>query len=267
MHITFLCINALLCLLLPIALGILLRRRLGAKWSLLFWGALTFICAQVVHIPLNFGVGLLWKWDIVAPLPEPVSRYLLPIALGLSAGLCEEIARWLFLRTQRLSTVRTWNNGLMYGAGHGGVEALIIGLLAAFGAVNVIVLQLMNPESLGLTPEQLEQVSTQLAAVFDASPWLLLLGAFERLCAMTMHLAFALLVMTAVLRRQLRWLAASIALHTAFNAFAVFILKAYGALAAEGAIFTFALFAICILLYMRQRLQKSVRGETPDATG
>lgn len=267
MHITFLCINALLCLLLPIALGLLLRRRLGAKWSLLFWGALTFLCAQVVHIPLNLGVGLLWKWGMITPIPEPVSRYLLPIALGLSAGVCEESARWLFLRTQRLSDVRTWNTGLMYGAGHGGVEALIIGLLAALGAVNVIVLQLMNLESLGLTPEQVAQVGTQLSAVFDASPWLLLLGAFERLCAMIMHLAFALLVMTAVARKQLRWLCASIALHTLFNACAVFIVKAYGPLAAEGVIFVFALFAVCILLYMRQQLQKSVRGGTPDATG
>ena len=267
MHIVFLCINALLCLLLPIALGLFLRRRLGARWSLFFWGALTFICAQVVHIPLNYGVGLLWKWDIVAPVPEHISRFLLPIALGLSAGVCEESARWLFLRTQRLSDVRTWNTGLMYGAGHGGVEALIIGLLAALGAVNVIVLQTMNLESLGLTPEQMEQVSAQLSAVFDASPWMLLLGAFERLCAMTMHLAFALLVMTAVLRGQLRWLAASIALHTVFNACAVFILKAYGALAAEGVIFVFALSAVGLVVYMRQHTGESVRRGTPETTG
>ena len=69
---------------------------------------------------------------------------LLPIALGLSARVCEEVARYLMLR--RVATgARDWQTGLMYGAGHGGVESMILGGLVLVGAVNSVMLTKVAP--------------------------------------------------------------------------------------------------------------------------
>ncbi len=43
----------------PVALWLFLRRRYGAAWGLMAVGALTFVLSQVVHIPLNWGLGLI----------------------------------------------------------------------------------------------------------------------------------------------------------------------------------------------------------------
>ena len=255
MHIPFLFVNALLCLSLPIVLGLIVRRRFGMRWGLFFWGALTFILSQVVHIPLNFGVSLLWSQEILPPVPDEMKRFLLPLALGLSAGLCEEGARWLFLRTQRLSEVRDWGTGLMYGAGHGGIEAFIVGVLGALGAVNVVMLSGMDLNTLGLSPDQLEAVQGQLDSVFEASPFMILLGSIERLCAMTAHVAMALMVVESVRSGHRRWLLAAIGFHTFLNASAVFALKESGPIMAEVMIGIFALLAIGIIVAMRKRMR------------
>ena len=46
-------INPLLMMLIPLALGIFLARRLGGSWRLYGLGAATFIGSQVAHIPFN----------------------------------------------------------------------------------------------------------------------------------------------------------------------------------------------------------------------
>jgi hypothetical protein len=45
-------LNALLMIVLPLALGACLARRYRVPWSPFGWGAVTFIGAQLVHLPL-----------------------------------------------------------------------------------------------------------------------------------------------------------------------------------------------------------------------
>ena len=260
MHVTFLFANALICLALPLVLGLVVRYRLGVRWGLFGWGAATFIASQVIHIPLNYAVSVLWGLEMLPPLSETSLRVVLPIALGLSAGLCEEGARWLFLRTQRLQEVRDWTTGFAYGAGHGGIEAFVVGALGLVGAFNVMMLNGMDLAALGLPPEQLSMLQEQLDSVFQASPFMILLGSVERLCAMTAHLAMALLVVEAVRTGRRRWLLAAIGFHTALNASAVFALKEFGPIAAEVTVAVFALFALGLLVSLHKRMPHR-RGE------
>ena len=93
-------LNGLLMIAMPIALGIYLARRMGKRWKLFLVGAVLFVASQVLHIPFNL--------IVLNPILEQIgfgqgnfgSALLLgALLLGLSAGLFEEITRWLAFDT------------------------------------------------------------------------------------------------------------------------------------------------------------------------
>lgn len=250
-HLPLMLLSGLLCLAMPAVAAAIIHRRTGARLSLWGWGALAFVLSQVVHIPLNLGVAQLFSKGLL-PSPSPgVKVWLLPLALGLSAGLCEEPARWLFLRWRRLSDVRTWDRGVMLGLGHGGIEAVIVGLSILSSAVSLHLLRTQGMAALGVPEELTGAVQAQLDQVFGAPPLMMLVGAAERLMAMTCHVAMSLLVMRAVRERRPRWLAASIALHTALNAGAVWWVQAGHPMGAEAFLLVMAVLSLGLILALR----------------
>ena len=192
----------------PLALGWWIRRRYRVGWGIFWAGAATFILSQIVHLPLNWALGLLGGGRGVALWPLAA----IALVAGLSAALCEEGARWIVL-SFFLKQVRRWDQGLQYGAGHGGVEAIIFGVLALMSFVSMIVLRL-NPAMLNLAGAAAEQAQAQMAQYW-ATPWYMsILAGFERVCAITLQIAMALLVVRSVARRQPLYLLAAIGLHT-----------------------------------------------------
>ncbi|MBE9507881.1 MAG: YhfC family intramembrane metalloprotease, partial [Chloroflexi bacterium] len=143
----------------PVALWLLLRRRPGVTWGLIVAGGLTFVGSQVVHLPLNWALGLLGGGRGVALWPLP----LMALVVGLSAGVCEEVARYLVLRFWRREA-RSWMQGVAFGAGHGGVEVIIVGGLSLITFVSMLVLGGMDLSELGLSGEMLEQAQAQVEA-------------------------------------------------------------------------------------------------------
>jgi uncharacterized membrane protein YhfC len=236
-----------LMLVFPIGLGWWIRRRYGPGWGIFVAGALTFVASQVVHLPLNWALGLLGGGRGVATWP------LIPMALvaGLSAAVCEEGARWIAL-TFFLKRVRTWAPGLQYGAGHGGAEAIIFGLLVLTNLVTMLVLPSMEQVFSALPPETAEQVRYG-ASAYWATPWYMAaIGGLERVFAITLQIAMALLVVRSVAERQLKYLAAAIGIHTAVDAFAVWSIQTLGALGTELGVAGFALIALWLIRRLRQ---------------
>jgi uncharacterized membrane protein YhfC len=187
-----------LMILFPLALGWWIRRRYRVGWGIFWAGAATFILSQIVHLPLNWALGLLSGGRGVALWPLAA----MALVAGLSAALCEEGARW-FVLTFFLKQCRRWDQGLQYGAGHGGVEAIIFGVLALMSFVSMIVLRL-NPAMLNLAGAAAEQAQAQMAQYW-ATPWYMsILAGSERVCAITLQIAMALLVVRSVARRQPR---------------------------------------------------------------
>ena len=148
----------------PLALGWWIRRRYRVGWGIFWAGAATFILSQIVHLPLNWALGLLGGGRGVALWPLAA----MALVAGLSAALCEEGARWIVL-TFFLKQVRRWDQGLQYGAGHGGVEAIIFGVLALISFISMIALRL-NPAVLNLAGAAAEQAQAQMAQYW-ATPW------------------------------------------------------------------------------------------------
>lgn len=207
----------------PIVIGLMLRRRYGVGWRIFLFGGATFVASQVVHLPLNYALGLIsGEWG-VALWP------LLPMALvaGLSAGVCEQAARWVVLRFV-LPGVRGWRHALQFGAGHGGVEAIILGLLVMASVVQMVFVQQSGIEALGLGSEKAAQALQMLQAFWGMPLYAPVLGGLERVFTVAFHVAMAVLVMRAVVHcRAVYWMAAVVA-HTVYDGWAVWAMRTLG---------------------------------------
>jgi len=252
LYITY-ALNGLLMIAWPLGLGLFLSRKFGLKWGLFAIGAATFLLSQVVHLPLIYGLTALFQ-NKVLPAPPAAWRLVFnAVMLGLMAGLCEELARYLVLRYWAKSA-RTWREALMFGTGHGGVEAIILGALVLLSYINMVALRNANLSTLPLSPDQQAALAKQLAAYWSAPWYISLLGAVERLFALCLHLSLAVLVMRAFTRRNLMWLVAAIAWHALADAVAVLGQGAgLDPLRLEGIVGAFALGSLVIIFALRPR--------------
>ncbi len=251
-------LNSVIMILLPIGLGIWLARRLGTSWSLFFAGAATFIGSQVLHIPFLRLATRLFQ-DGTLPSPPPGYQLLFNAAfLGLAAGVFEEVARYLVLRYGQ-TRARSWPAALMFGAGHGGSEAIILGGLAAIALAQLSALRTTDLSTLKLSAGELAALQQQLS-LYWSLPWpAALLGALERLFALVMHLSLSVMVMQVFTRRNWLWLPAAILWHAVVDGVAVYAQGSLGLaepvmtmLWLEGIVGLFALACLGLIFALRQ---------------
>lgn len=242
-------LNALLMIALPIAVWMRLTRAGRDDWGLIGAGALTFIASQVLHLPFNHYVlsGFLERFNL-----QPSSGWnlaLWALLLGLSAGLFEELSRLLVFWRWRPSR-KNRRSALALGAGHGGIEAVLVGIISLLTLYSMVTYRNADLSSL-VSPAELPLAAAQVSAYWGA-PWhLVLLGALERGLALCLHLALSVLVFQTLRRRQLRWVLAAIAWHSAANAVAVFANLTWGPYAAEGLLVGFALASVAIIVRLK----------------
>ncbi len=240
-------LNFLLMIVLPIVLArkIAVPHRVG--WGLFGIGAAAFILSQVGHLPFNWLV--LQQLDLF----NGSSLLALSIFLGLSAGTFEGVVRYLTFRFWA-KDARSWRQGLMVGIGHGGLEAILVGVL---GSINfVILLGLREGQFQGILAtvpvDQLTLVDQQIEALFSVPAPQALYGAVERVFAIMLHLAASLLVLQAITRRQLRWLAAGILWHAAIDGALVYIFRTWGIVWSEFVLGLLAVVSVGIIFWLRE---------------
>jgi uncharacterized membrane protein YhfC len=255
-------LNFLLMIGMPFVLAAFLARRLGTRWGLVWVGAVTFVASQVVHIPLNALQGQL---GIIQPASTGWPLVAYAAVLGLTAGLCEELARYLVLRFW-LRRDRSWNAALMFATGHGGVEAVIFGVLAALSTINIFVLRNVDPATLGVPADQLPAIQAQIAAAWNVPVLYPLLAAFERVSAISTHLFLAVLVMQAFTRRNLLWLGAAILWHALTDGLAVFAISTWGVVPTEASIAVLALIGLGLMFALRQPEPPAVSAPPGEAS-
>ncbi len=245
-------------LLAPLALAVWLARRVKAAWLLVGVGVLTFIGSQVVHIPLN------WVLSQVGLISQDKARILqTAIVAGLSAGLCEETARaigyWALKRR-----ARTWQAALTLGAGHGGIESMIVGGLVLLTFVNMIIVRNLDLSTLGISGEQLALAQKQVAEYWAMAWHLPLAGAVERVIAITLHLSLSVLVLQAFTRKNALYYACAVTWHAVVDAIAVILaMNAWGAWAIEGMVALLSLVSLGIIVVFRRSLHDAVPDVEP----
>lgn len=247
-------LNALLMVGIPIFLGVYFFRKLGAEWNTYAVGAATWGITFVLHLVFN-------AW-VLNPFMETMGFSVTSsglalvwtgILLGLAAGIFEETGRYV-VYARFLPKARTWTEGLMLGAGHGGFEAIFFGALGLYTFLQMIVLKDLPPGQLSalVTPDKLDITLAQIS-IFWGTPWYdHLLGSLERISAIVIHLSMSLMVLNAVRKKNILWFFVSILWHTLTNALAVYSMTTWGAYVTEGILILLAIFSIGIIFFLQR---------------
>jgi uncharacterized membrane protein YhfC len=241
----------------PLMVATWIARRYKMEWGLFGAGALTFVGAQILHLPFNSYV----ESRFLPQIGDGFSLTLLAVVVfyGLSAGVFEECARYIMYRFWRRDA-RTWAEGLMIGAGHGGIEALILGFL--FIINTTVLLGVANGYFPALAPENdLAAIESQAAALLGLPPYQLVLGGVERILTIFVHLALSLMVLRAVRRQAPQWLLVAITWHALLNATALLVASLAGPVQAEFAVAVFSLTSVWFI-YRWRRGDDDVVSET-----
>ncbi|CAM3877343.1 MULTISPECIES: YhfC family glutamic-type intramembrane protease [Bacillus] len=156
-------------------------------------GVLAFVVSQIlIRIPiLNYVSGTSTNFQMFSVM-QPVLFVLL---LSLSAGIFEEIARFIAMRY--FMKQRDWQSGFLFGAGHGGIEAVLI--------VGVPVISLL------------------LSQTFIQNGDSYYFGGMERIVAMVLHIGLSIIVLQAVVQKKFRYVVYAILIHGTANAIASII--------------------------------------------
>lgn len=249
----------LLMVAMPLALGAYLVRRFQTGWRLLLVGAAVFVVSQIVHIPFNSYV----LGPLMARLGLGAAGAGWPLAgaavlLGLSAGVFEEVARWLAYRFW-VPTARGWKRGVAFGAGHGGAESFLVGLLSLATLIQLAALRGQDLSTV-VPADQLALAEAQVEAYWALPPWAAFFAPLERASALAIQISLSVVVLQAFVRPGgLLWLGLAIGWHGFIDAAAVYagvvtgvgVGNPNGMLVTEAVVVLLALVSLAILFRLR----------------
>lgn len=215
--VVFLALSGAIAFLLPIGLIVWFKRKYGASLKVFFIGALTFfVFAQAleggVHVYV-LQVNEMTKEAMQHPLWYGIYGRLM-------AGIFEECGRYMMMRFF-MKRHHTWADGLAFGAGHGGLEAILItGLSSISLIVYAFAINSGTFEQL-LVNGDVKQALLPIQERAHTPSYEWMLGGIERISAIAVQIGLSLLVLYAVKSRRPLFLLYSILLHALFNVPAV----------------------------------------------
>lgn len=187
-------------------------------------GVAAFTLSQmVIRIPL---LNILAKESSTYQLWTATKPIVILIFLAFSAGLFEEMAR--FVAIKFFIKKQTIHNGIIFGLGHGGIEALLI--------VGIPVL---------------------LNQLIAAQSYELYLSGFERLCAIAIHVCLSIIVLLAVKKRTFRYVIYAIIIHGIINFTISFVSMNVTLFVAEAIFGVLTALLVVIIYIMCRRINKN----------
>lgn len=164
-------LNILICFGIPLGGFFLLKRKEKRLLKAFIAGILAFFISQIlIRLPLLQYVlpNFFWFHVLNTNIVQKALFY------GISAGIFEETARLIFMKLF-LKENRSLYHGIVFGLGHGGIEAILfVGLSSFIYAI--------------ATPLNLLPLPT-------SSAFSILLGGAERIFAITFHIGASLIVL------------------------------------------------------------------------
>lgn len=209
LSIVFMTVSMLISILMPITLVIYFYKKKKISLLAVLIGAIVFVVSQLLlRIPLLTFLGT-QEW--YKAMSQNIT--FIAIFLGLTAGLFEEVARYIAMKyfmKNRLS----WKNGLAFGIGHGGIEAIILvgmavlsNLMLSFMINSGVFETIMGAQ---LAPEAAGQIKSMLVNTPSIN---FLVAGYERIMAMIIQIALSIVVLYSVKLKKPIYLLYAILLH------------------------------------------------------
>jgi len=212
-------VDVLVSLAIPIGLSVVLRRRFGCARTPFFLGAATFflfamVLEQLVHlVVLRSSIGAAIQQNI----------WLFALYGGAMAALFEEGGRLIVFSTLLKKRRDNDHDALMFGAGHGGMEVILIFTITmVMNLYYALMIRSGRADALLASMEEGQRATTALifTSLSTASAPFYLLGLVERFAAVILHLSFSVLVWFA-LKGKFSLLYLAVLLHFAVDAITV----------------------------------------------
>lgn len=208
-------------LLIPIVVSIYLKRKYQAKFYTFFIGFFTFLIFAFVL------ERLMHSFILTSAVGNFIVSNMFFYALygGFMAALFEEGGRFVaFKFLIKDIDEQDDSTALMYGAGHGGIEVLLI--LVASMISNLMISLSINNGTINDILSSMDETTlgqyTQAITALCATPsWYFILSIVERISAFTAQLCMSLLVFKAVKDKQYIYLLISFLFHLLLDAVAV----------------------------------------------
>ena len=153
----------------PLLLGWWIIKKRGTSWKLFGVGVLTFIGSQIFHIPAVSGLTRAFSTGLLPNVSISFAPYFNAIVLGLLAGIFEETARWIGYKILK-KKADSFGAALTLGAGHGGIEAIIIGVSVLATLISMLALQ-SSDAALSALPSGQADLARQQVQAYWATAW------------------------------------------------------------------------------------------------
>lgn len=229
------------------------------KISSFFIGAATFILfamilERILHAVVLGTTGTLLTGNV----------WLYAIYGGLAAGLFEETGRFLAMKFCMKNTLNR-ENAILYGIGHGGIEAIL--LVGLTYVNNLIYTLLINSGSLTsllsvYDANTQQTVLRQLTALGTTPSYLFYMAGVERINAMLLHVVLSYLVYLAVRNRKTGLYVLSVFLHALVDAGFILLSSKLSLVLCEVILFA----AVLLLAFVIHRYDKSNMKEDHNRT-
>ncbi len=262
--IVFMGITSVFVLALAIALPIVIKKKWQTAVSPYFIGWAVFFVFALVLESLMHSAVLGATGDTITG-----NMWLYALYGGFAAGIFEETGRFLAMKLLMKKHYSNSHNALMYGAGQGCFEALILVGLTMIG--NIALAAMINAGQtdmlLASVPaEQQETLKLGFSQLTDTPSYMFLLSAFERISAVIVHISFSVLVWTAVVKKKFYFYPLAIFLHALFDGVAV-IMQSCGVntIVIEIALFAFSAGIALFTYYIWKKELKSYKTESVTA--
>lgn len=229
-------VSMLICAAVPVLLLIFWRKKTHAAFAYWLIGMAAFIIFAIVLEPILHKIML---GDNAVGRKISGSLYLYALYGGLAAGIFEETGRYLAMKFIMPKKALTRENSIMYGIGHGGIEAIMLCALSNFS--NLITAIAINfagiNELLKAVPESMRDTTyRQLAPLWEESSYMFYVGAYERIFAICLHLCCSYIVYRAIADRKFSRFLLAVLVHALVDGVIVIINSKVGVWAAEGAL-------------------------------
>lgn len=210
LSITFMIITIIISVILPISITIYLYKKYKISFKSIFTGIFVFVLFVLILESLMHKYFLVTNVNTTKLLENP---WAYAIYGAFAAGIFEECGRFLAY-TLILKPYRRWEDGVAFGIGHGGIEAILIG--GATALQNLIFALSINKGTFegqfaGKLPTYM--IEGIRSSLINAPTYHFLIGGIERLFALCIQVGLSVLVLYGVKNKKYIYLLYAILLH------------------------------------------------------